>query len=67
MENDKLYADDLITISKFIQDSIIEIFEDPNKEVKQNYIRILKRMAKSMLHDDAIVVDNDYFEREHGV
>lgn len=67
MEKDKLYAEDLITMAKFIQDGIMEAFEDPDKDIKQKYIRVLQRMADSMLHDDAIVVDDDYFEREHGV
>lgn len=67
MEKDKLYRDDLITMAKFIQDSIMEAFEDPDKIQKQEYIRILTRMADSMMHDDAIVVDDDYFDREHGV
>lgn len=50
---DKLFKEDL--------EKIADMIPDPD------YARILKRMADSMLSDDAIVIEDGYFDREHGV
>ncbi len=67
MDKDKLYEEDLIRIAHYISDSIPYDHPDRDEERKRDYIRILERMADSMLSDDAIVVTDDYFDRQHGV
>ena len=59
--SDKIYAADLVRMAELLQAE-----SGPDGE-KQEYARILERMAGSMCGDDAIIVSDDYFDREHGV
>lgn len=63
-EEYKLYREDLIRIAEIIKDYIET---EPHKTRDKDYPVALTAFAKSMLSDDALVGDNDYFERRHGV
>ena len=56
-----LRKDDLEAMSELITSGY------DNIEYRKKYSKILYTMAQSMLSDDAIVVTEDYFEREHGI
>ena len=49
--------------------AIAELLENSydNPKIRKRYSYILTVMADSMLSDDAIVVTESYFDREHGV
>ncbi len=49
--------------------AIAELLENSydNPKIRKRYSHILTVMADSMLSDDAIVVTESYFDREHGV
>ncbi len=63
MTIDKLNHEDLIRIAHYISDSIPYDHEDRDQESKQNYIRILERMADSLENDSTVIVTDDYNTR----
>lgn len=56
-----LRDEDLRAIAELLTDSY------DNPKIRKRYSYILTVMADSMLSDDAIVVTENYFSREHGV
>lgn len=60
----RLNRDDLDRMATIIREYIQD---QPHETRDEEYPTILRVFAKSMLHDDALCGNDDYFDRRHGV